>query len=67
VDIGYVERDPVDLVVMNNEERVVQEEQRKRENKAKLWIQNSLDDSILSKIPGVVTSKHVWDILSTTY
>jgi hypothetical protein len=38
VDHGYVEPDPVDLATMNNQERVAQAEQRKRENKAKLWI-----------------------------
>jgi hypothetical protein len=26
-----------------------------------------VDDSIFSKITGVVTSKQAWDILSTTY
>jgi len=52
---------------MNNPERIAQAEQRKRENKAKFWIQNSVDDSIFSKITGVVTSKQVSDILSTTY
>jgi hypothetical protein len=39
----------------------------KRENKAKFWIQNSMDNSIFSKITGVVTSKQFWDILQITY
>jgi hypothetical protein len=64
---GYVEPDPTDLEAMNNQQRNAQAEQRKRENKAKFWIQNSMDDSIFSKITGVVTSKQAWDILSTAY
>ena len=46
VDLGYVELDPTYLVSMKNQERTAQAEQRERENKAKFWIQNSLDDSI---------------------
>jgi hypothetical protein len=57
VDHRYVEPDPADLAAMNNQERTAQAEPRKRENKAKFWIQNSMDDSIFSKITGVVTSK----------
>jgi hypothetical protein len=67
VDHGYVEPDPTDLAAMTNQQRNTQAEQRKRENKAKFWIQNSVDDSIFSKITGVVTSKQAWDILRTTY
>jgi hypothetical protein len=46
VDLGYVELDPTYLVSMKNQERTAQAEQGERENKAKFWIQNSLDDSI---------------------
>jgi hypothetical protein len=46
VDLVYVEPDPTDLVSMKNQERIAQAEQKERENKAKLWIENSLDDSI---------------------
>jgi hypothetical protein len=42
---------------MTNKDRVAQEEKRKRENKEKLWFQNSVNDSIFFKITGVVTSK----------
>jgi hypothetical protein len=66
VDRGYVEPDPTDLASMTNQKRTTQEKQRKRENNAKFWIQNSVDDSIFSKIRGDVTSKQAWDILRTT-
>ena len=67
VDLGYVELDPADLATMTNSQIIAQETYRNKENKEKLWIQNSVDDSIFSKITGVVTSKQAWDILSTTY
>jgi hypothetical protein len=67
MDLGYVEPDPVDLVAMTNQQRTAQATQRNRENKAKLWIQNSVDDSIFSKITSVVTSKQAWDILKSAY
>jgi hypothetical protein len=67
VDLGYVEPDPTNLAAMNNHERVAQAKQWKRENKVKLWIQNSIDDSLFKKITSVVTSKHAWDILQKTY
>ena len=67
VDLGYVEPNLANLATMNNQERTAQAEQRKREKNAKFWIQNSVDDSIFSKIIGVVTSKQAWDILQTTY
>jgi hypothetical protein len=41
--------------------------QRNRENKDKFWIQNSVDDSIFSKITGTATSKQAWDILKSSY
>jgi hypothetical protein len=34
-------------------------EQRKKENKVKYWIQNSVDDSIFSKITGASITKQV--------
>jgi transposase InsO family protein len=67
VDLGYVEPDPVDLVAMTNQQRIAQATQRNRENKAKFWIQNSVDDSIFSKIIGAGTSKQAWDILKSSY
>jgi hypothetical protein len=42
---------------MTNQHRTNQATQRNRENKEKLWIKNSVDDSIFQKITGVVTSK----------
>jgi hypothetical protein len=59
VDLGYVEPDPADLSAMTNQQRTAQATQRNRENKAKFWIQNSVDDSIFSKITGAGTSKQV--------
>jgi hypothetical protein len=67
VDIGYVEPDLADLSTMTNQKRTAQETQRNRENKAKLWIHNSVDDSIFSKITGVVTSKQAREILKSAY
>jgi hypothetical protein len=67
VDLGYVEPDPADLAAMTNQQRTAQATQRNKENKEKLWIQNSVDDSIFSKITGIVTSKQAWDILKSTY
>jgi hypothetical protein len=67
VDLVYMEPDPTDLASMTNQQRTSQETQRKRENKEKLWIQNSVDDLIFPKITGVVTSKQAWDILKSTY
>jgi hypothetical protein len=67
VDLGYMEPDPTDLVVMTNQQRVSQATQRNRENKAKFWIQNLVDDSIFSKITGDVTSKQAWEILKSSY
>jgi hypothetical protein len=67
VDLGYVEPDPTDIVAMTNQQRTAEAKQRNKENKAKLWIQNSVDDSIFSKSKGVVTSKQAWDIPKSAY
>jgi hypothetical protein len=67
VDHGCVEPDPTDLAAMTNQQKIAQATQRNRENKAKFWIQNSLDDSIFSKITSVGTSKQAWDILKYSY
>jgi hypothetical protein len=67
VDLRYVEPDPTTLSVMTNLQRIAQATQRNKENKAKFWIQNSVDDSIFSKITGTSTSKHAWDILKSSY
>jgi hypothetical protein len=67
VDHGYVEPNLAFLAAMTDHQRNAQAEQRKRENKAMFWIQNSVDDSIFSKITGVVTSKQTWDILQIAY
>jgi hypothetical protein len=50
---------------MHNEIRL--QNKRKKENKAKYWIQNSVDDSIFSKITGASTTKQAWDILKSAY
>lgn len=52
---------------MNNAQRNAAAEQRKKENREKCWIQNSVDDSIFSKITGATTSKEAWDILKSAY
>ena len=57
MDHGYVEPDLADLSAMTNHQKISQETQRNRENKAKFWIQNSVDDSIFSKIIGIGTTK----------
>jgi hypothetical protein len=57
VELGYVEQNLAYLVAMTNQHRTTQETQRNRENKEKFWIQNSVDDSIFSKIVGIFTSK----------
>jgi hypothetical protein len=67
VDLGYVEPDPATLTAMTNAQRIAQATLRTKENKAKFWIQNSVDDSIFSKITGAGTSKQAWDILKTSY
>ena len=67
MDLGYVEPDPANIVAMTNQQRTAQETQRNKENKEKLWIQNSMDDSIFSKITGFVTSKQAWQILKSAY
>jgi hypothetical protein len=67
VDLGYVEPDRTNLSTMTNQQRIAQATQRNRENSAKFWIQNSMDDSIFSKIIGDGTSKQAWDILKSTY
>jgi hypothetical protein len=67
LDLGYVESDPTNLVSMTNQQRTTRETQRNKENKEKLWIQNSVDDSIFQKIIGIVTSKQAWDILKSAY
>jgi len=67
VDLGYVEPYLADLTAMTNQQRTAHATHRNRENKTKLWIQNSMDDSIFSKITGVVTSKQAWDILKSAY
>jgi hypothetical protein len=59
VDHGYVEPDPVDLSTVTNQQKISQATQRNRENKDKFWIQNSVDNSIFSKITGAGTSKQV--------
>jgi hypothetical protein len=67
VDLGYVELDPTELVAMTNQQRTTQATLRNKKNKAKLWIQNSVDDSIFSEIAGTVTSKQVWEFLKLAY
>jgi hypothetical protein len=67
VDLGYVEPDPATLSAMSNLQKIAQATQRNIENKAKFWIQNSVDDSIFSKITGAGTSKQAWDILKYSY
>jgi hypothetical protein len=67
VDLGYVEPNPATLSAMTNPQRIAQETQRNKENKAKFWIQNSMDDSIFSKIIGASTSKQARDILKFSY
>ena len=67
VDHGYVEPYLADMSCMTNQQKVAQATQRNREDKTKFWLQNSVDDSIFSKIIGVVTSKRAWDILKSTY
>jgi hypothetical protein len=57
VDLGYVEPDLATLSAMTNPQRITHETLRKKENKAKFWIQNFVDDSIFSKITGAGTSK----------
>jgi hypothetical protein len=57
LDLGYVEPDPAALSAMNNPQRIAQATLRNKANKAKLWIQNFVDDSIFSKIIGTGTSK----------
>ena len=57
LDLGYVEPDPTTLSAMTNPQRIAQVTLRNKENKAKFWIQNSVDDSIFSKIIGAGTSK----------
>ena len=52
-----MEPDPTDLAAMTNPQRIAQATLRNKENKVKLWIQNSVDDSIFSKITGASTSK----------
>jgi hypothetical protein len=67
VDLEYVEPVPTDLAAMTKQQRIAQETQRNRENKAKFGIQNFVDDSIFSKITGASTSKQAWDILKSAY
>ena len=67
MDVGYVELDPTYLAAMTNQQRTAQGTQRNKENKEKLWIQNSVDDLIFSKITGIVTSKQAWDLLKLAY
>jgi len=67
VDHGYVEPDPADLSAMTNQHKIAQAAQRSKENKAKFWIQNFVDDSIFSKITSVGTTKQAWDILKSSY
>jgi hypothetical protein len=67
VDLGYVEPDPSALTAMTNVKRIAQATLRTKENKAKFWIQNSVDDSIFLKITGAGTSIQAWDILKTSY
>jgi hypothetical protein len=68
VDLGYVEPDPATLVYHDKcAENFSGNTEEQRQNKAKFWIQNSMDDSIFSKITGAGTSKQAWDILKSSY
>ena len=67
MDHGYVEPNPADLSTMTNQQKIAQATQRNRENKDKFWIQNSMYDSIFSKLTSVGTSKQAWDILKFSY
>jgi hypothetical protein len=67
VDLGYVEPDPAVLSAMTNAQKIAHATQRNKENKAKFWIKNSVDDLIFSKITGAGTSKQAWDILKYSY
>jgi hypothetical protein len=57
MDHEYVEPDLVDLSAMTNQQRIAQTNQRNKENKAKFWIQKSMDDLIFSKIIGTGTTE----------
>jgi hypothetical protein len=46
MDHRYVEPNLANLSAMTNQQKIAQAMQRNRENKAKFWIQNSVDDSI---------------------
>ena len=64
---GYVELTQEQLATMNNNKRNSTTKLRKKEHRAKCWIQNSIDDSIFSKITNTSTKKEVRDILKDAY
>jgi len=54
---GFTKPSSTDLNAMTYAQRNFLVEKRKKENKAKYWIQNSVDDSIFSKIIGASNAK----------
>jgi hypothetical protein len=54
---GLTKPSSKDLNAMTYAQRNFLAEKRKKENKAKYWIQNSVDDSIFSKIIGASNAK----------
>jgi len=57
VENGFTEAPLIDLNSMKNAYRNYLVELRKKENKARYWIQNSVDDTIFSKINGASIEK----------
>ena len=52
---------------MSNNQRNGATELRKKEHRAKCWIQNSVDDSICDKITSASTAHEAWKILKVAY
>jgi hypothetical protein len=67
VENGFSEPDQATLQAMTNGQRNQLAELRKKENKAKFWIQSSVDDSIFPKITRASSAKQAWDILELAY
>lgn len=67
LQITYVQPTQEAWVVMTNNQRNATIELRKKEHRAKCWIQNSVDDSIFEKITGAIIEKQCWNIFQAMY
>eukprot|EP00253_Pinus_taeda_P004164 PITA_04164 len=64
---AYVKPTQEAWAAMTNNQRNETNELKKKEHRAKYWIQNSVDDYIFDKITSASTTHEAWEILKAAY